>query len=165
MAGVIRVLALAAAFAAGPGPVEFRVRAEPQVVLPGMKLSLFAVWRNPAPAGGPAVRVNRRGLLGHDVVVTIKAKDKPALALLTPADLGPAADRDFQLLGPGEFFEYEYPVNLKSGKDLPPGSYEIRVVYRNEAPGPSESPAWIGKLEAKVKVKVPRPPARKKGVK
>ena len=164
MAGVIRALLLAAAWAAA-SPIEFRVRAEPKVLLPGMRLSLFAAWRNPAKAGGAAVRVNRRGLLGHDVVITIKAKDKPALELVTPPDLGGAAERDFQLLGPGESFEYEYPVSLRSGGELPPGAYDIRVVYRNDSPGPAESQAWVGTLEAKAKVRVTRPPTRKKAVK
>lgn len=173
MAGVIGTLALAAAMAhagpvgpesplgAGPAsPVEFRVRAEPRVLLPGQSLSLLAVWRNPAPAGGPAVRVNRRGLLGYDVVVTIQAKGKAPLALVTPADLGPPADRDFQQLGPGEYFEYEYPVTLKSPGPIPPGSYDVKVVYRNETPGPGVSPAWMGRLEAKVKVKALKAPKK-----
>ncbi|MBI5201026.1 MAG: hypothetical protein HY925_05525 [Elusimicrobia bacterium] len=158
MAGLIRLIAFAAAWAAAPSPIDFRVRVEPQVLLPGQRLSIFAVWRNPAPAGGATIRVNRRGLLGHDVVVTVKAKDKPALALITPQDLGAPAERDFQLLGPGENFEYEYPVMLKSGGMIPPGSYDIRVVYKNEFPGPADVPAWTGRLEAKAKLRVPKPP-------
>lgn len=152
----LTLLVASALLAASPtSPIDFQVRAEPRVLLPGQRLSLFVIWRNPAPGGGASVTINRRGLLGRDVLITVQAKGKPPVPLFIPEDLGPLTDRDFQSLAPGEIFEYEYPVNLKSGGELPPGSYEIRVAYRNDTPGPG---AWTGRLEAKAKVRVPKPP-------
>ncbi|MBI4345296.1 MAG: hypothetical protein HY553_00465 [Elusimicrobia bacterium] len=158
MAVLNALLASAAFAAAATAPFEFRVRPEPLLLLPGQRLALFVTWRNPAPEGGAPVMINRRGLLGRDVLITVQAKGKPPVPLFVPEDLGPPADRDFQALAPQETLEYEYPVNLKSGGELPPGRYEIRVVYQNDSPGPG---AWTGRLEAKAKVLVPKPPRRK----
>ena len=155
MAGLILSAALAASGwaaapkgDAAPPRLALEVKVEPAVARPGQPVALRVRWTNRGAAGGRQLRVNRRCLLGREVSISVKPRGKPALALQTPPDLGPPLAGDFQALGPREYFEYEYPVRLRSGDVLSPGAYEVLVSYRNSAAPPGDVPPWTGALQA-----------------
>lgn len=136
-----------------PQPLVLEAVAEPRVARPGQPVSVRVRWRHRAPKGSPALRINRRGLLGRETVITVRRSGKK-VGLKVPPDLGAPEKHDFILLAPGEHLEYDYPLEPEAGGDFPAGSYEVVVTYRNDAPGEGSPTAWLGSLEKKTKFRV-----------
>lgn len=138
---------------AAAATLAMEVRPEPRAIQHGHNPSLMIKWFNKLPEGGPVIRVNRRCLLGREVVIVVRPRAKPAILLVTPSGLGAPVEADFQTLAPGTSFEYEYPIMPKDGKPLAPGSYDVTVTYTNDVAF-GEPPAWTGTLRSRVKVRV-----------
>lgn len=136
-----------------PPPLVLEAAAEPKVARPGQPVSVRVKWKHRAAKGESALRINRRGLLGREIVIVVTRAGKP-VALKVPPDLGPPEKHDFMLLAPGAHLDYDYPLEPEAGGTFPPGSYQIRVVYRNDFPGDAPPAAWIGILETKTKLRV-----------